>query len=141
MAEVACLGILVADLLGRPIDVLPERGRLGIVDSMELHIGGCAANTGVDLQRLGIETAVLGMVGQDGLGAFVRSKLTDEDVNCQGVSISSTTNTSSTMVMVDSSGERTFLHYFGANAVYSESDVNWNVINTASILHVAGALL
>ena len=31
VADVACLGILVADVFGRPIDEWPERGRLSLV--------------------------------------------------------------------------------------------------------------
>ena len=40
--------------------------RLGLVEQMSLHVGGCAANTGIDLAKLGVDTAVLGKVGADG---------------------------------------------------------------------------
>jgi len=68
---------LWADLLGRPIDSLPERGRLGLVDQMTLHIGGCAANTAIDLEMLGVKTAVLGKVGNDGLGSLLYTRWND----------------------------------------------------------------
>lgn len=141
MAEIACLGILVADLIGRPIDQLPQRGRLGLVDNMTLHVGGCAANTGIDLARLGVETAVLGKVGEDGLGDFVAKTLHDEGIDVRGVVRDRSVNTSATMVIVDSEGERTFLHYLGGNAAFRADDVAWDVIQGCRIVHVAGALV
>jgi sugar/nucleoside kinase (ribokinase family) len=141
MSEIACLGILVADLIGRPIDQLPERGRLGLVDQMTLHIGGCAANTGIDLARLGVETAVLGKVGADGLGDFVTRTLESDGIDTSGVVRDPAVNTSATMVLVDAEGERTFLHYLGGNAAYRTDDVAWDAIRGCRMLHVAGALV
>lgn len=141
MPHVACLGILVADLLGRPIDGLPPRGRLGLVDEMTLHVGGCAANTGIDLARLGVDTAVLGKVGQDGLGDFVVNTLEASGLDTRGVVRDGAVNTSATMVMVGGDGERTFLHYLGGNAQYRYEDVDWAVVQESIVLHVAGALV
>lgn len=141
MTEITCLGILVADLLGRPIDALPPRGRLGLVDEMTLHIGGCASNTGIDLARLGVATAVLGKVGADGLGDFIVRTLEQNQVDTQGVKRDPGTTTSATMVLVSSDGERTFLHHLGGNAHFTEDDVDWKVVRSSRILHVAGALV
>ncbi len=141
MTEITCLGILVADLLGRPIDALPPRGRLGLVDEMTLHIGGCASNTGIDLARLGVATAVLGKVGADGLGDFIVRTLEQNQVDTQGVKRDPATTTSATMVLVSIDGERTFLHHLGGNAHFTEDDVDWTVVRSSRILHVAGALV
>ena len=75
MARVACLGILVADVYGLPIDQWPQRGRLTLVEEMGIGLGGCAANTGLSLVRLGVDTAIMGKVGDDGFGSFVRQTL------------------------------------------------------------------
>ena len=58
MAKITCIGILVADLLGRPINRLPERGKLVLIPQMELHVGGGANNTGVVLKKLGEELSL-----------------------------------------------------------------------------------
>ncbi len=47
MAEVTCLGILVADVVGKPVDQTPERGKLTLVDTMELHIGGSVTSPSI----------------------------------------------------------------------------------------------
>lgn len=141
MPEITCVGILVADLLGRPIDALPPRGRLGLVDEMKLHIGGCASNTGIDLARLGVQVAVLGKVGDDGLGEFIVRTLEREGVDTSGVRRDPQASTSATMVLIGSDGERTFLHHLGGNARYTLDDVAWDIVGASRILHVAGALV
>jgi hypothetical protein len=61
-------GILVADHLCAPIDHLPAAGELVLTDDLPLQIGGCAANTAIDLARLGVRVGILGCVGQDPSG-------------------------------------------------------------------------
>ena len=139
--QVACLGILVADVVARPVRDLPARGRLTLVDQMELHTGGCATNTGMSLAKLGVATSVLGAVGTDGFGDFVISRLERTGADARGVRRIDDVNTSATMVMVEPDGERRFLHYLGANARLSEGDVDFGVIGESGILHIAGALV
>ena len=141
MAQVACLGILVADVVGKPIEAFPPRGTLATVERMELHAGGCAANTGIALARLGVPTAVLGKVGADGFGGFLRRTLEESGVETQGVVVDPAASTSATMVAVHADGERTFLHHTGANAAYTAAEVDWSRIAQADVLHVAGPFL
>jgi len=67
VTDVVCLGILVADVLVRPVDGLPDPGTLALVDSIDLRGGGCALNTSSALARLGLATAAVGKVGADPL--------------------------------------------------------------------------
>lgn len=139
--DVACIGILVADCIGRPIDVIPARGTLGAVDNIELHTGGCAANTGTALARLGVKAGLVGKVGQDGFGDYMISALGKSKLDTTGIKRTTEKGTSATLVLVHGDGERTFLHSFGANATFREEDVNWDFVKQAKILHVAGAFL
>lgn len=141
MSDVVCLGILVADVIGKPVDKWPERGKLDLVERMELHTGGCATNTGVALAKIGVDTGVIGKVGNDGFGDFIVRALEQSGIDSSGIVRDDATATSATMVMVHGDGERSFIHYLGANATLVESDVNFDVIRNAKILHVAGSLL
>jgi len=141
MPEVACLGILVADVLARPVDTFPERGRLTLVDRMELHTGGCAGNTAIGLSRLGVSASVIGKVGNDGFGDFYLAAMERERVDASGIVRDSTANTSSTMVMVHGDGERSFIHYIGANGTLRAEDIDLTRLAGVKLLHVAGALL
>ena len=141
LAEVACLGILVADVYGLPIDEWPQRGRLSLVDEIGIGLGGCAANTGLSLSRLGVETTVMGKVGDDGFGRFVRDVLTEARIDPAGIVVDPHTSTSATMVIIDSEGERTFLHYVGANGKLRVEDVDMDLASGAKVFHCAGAFL
>lgn len=141
MADVACVGILVADVVGKPIDRLPAHGTLSLVERMELHPGGCAANTGLALAKLGVDTAILGKVGQDGFGDFLLRRFTECGIDTRGLARDASCATSATMVLVHSDGERSFLHYFGANAAYSLDDVDFSCVLASKIVHLAGALV
>lgn len=139
MASVVCLGILVADVIGRPIDSYPAPGTLQLVSSITPHLGGCAANTGIGLQTLGVPTRVVGKVGTDGFGSFVRDELASHGVNTAGLCEDPVTPTSATMVMVSTDAERTFLHCTGANATFTEADFSAeDVLAGTDLLHIAG---
>ena len=86
MTEVVCLGILVADVIARPVDELPERGTIGLVDSIVLRGGGSALNTSVALGRFGVRTKLLGKVGRDPFGDFLVSLFGQPGVDASGVS-------------------------------------------------------
>jgi len=141
MVDVVCLGILVADVVAKPVEAMPDRGKLLLVDQMELHTGGCAGNTGIGLSRLGIRASVAGKVGNDGFGDFYVTRLRKEGLDTQGVVRDGVTTTSATMVLVHADGERSFIHYLGANATLTDADVQTDWLRGAKLLHMAGALL
>lgn len=141
MPEVVCLGILVADVYGKPIDEWPERGRLSTVDDMGIGLGGCAANTGLCLVKLGVDTAIMGKVGDDGFGKFVSDTLVAAGADVRGLVVDKGPGTSASMVMIDSAGERTFLHFPGANGRLKLDEIDFDVVTNCRIFHCAGALV
>ncbi|MEA3400262.1 MAG: sugar kinase [Armatimonadota bacterium] len=141
MSDVVCVGIIVADVWGRPIDDQPEHGRLMLVDEMGIGIGGCAANAGIGLAKMGVDTAIMGKVGDDGFGRFLREAMQEEGIDTSGIRVSEEKGTSATMIMIDSQGERTFMHCIGANATMRPQDIDMRQVAAAEIFHFAGALV
>lgn len=141
MRKVACLGIVVADLVAQPVETLPERGKLTAVEHMTLHTGGCAANTAIALSKLGAKVSILGSTGDDRLGQFLLEELRKYEIDLRGLKTRSHCSTSATMVLVHPDGERSFLHHIGANALFSLSDVDFSQIQECGVLHIAGALV
>ena len=139
--DVLSLGIYVVDVLGRPIDEFPEKGKLALFDELEIHTGGCANNTAIALTRLGLSAGAMGKVGTDAFGDLILQKLMDDGVDTVGMQQDPGSSTSFTFVAVASDGERTFYHYIGANGELCETDLDWEVIKSAKILHIAGALV
>jgi sugar/nucleoside kinase (ribokinase family) len=141
VTDVVCLGILVADAIARPVVEVPPRGALELVDEISLHGGGCALNTASALVRLGLDARVVGKVGADPFGDFILQLLDERGVDRRGVLQDSAVSTSATVVLVDSAGERTFLHLPGANGRLRREELDEDALFSGRALHVAGALV
>jgi sugar/nucleoside kinase (ribokinase family) len=139
--KVCCVGIAVADVVASPINVMPDKGKLVLVDSIRMVTGGCAVNAGIDLAKMGIDTSVCSLIGEDAFGDFIVNELKRWGVNISGIVRSSRSATSSSIVISDGDGERSFLHTIGANGVFSISDINWEMVHQSDIVFVGGALL
>jgi sugar/nucleoside kinase (ribokinase family) len=139
--DVVCLGILVADVIARPVDDLPARGTLALVEEIALRSGGCALNTASALARLGLRAGVVGKVGTEPLGDFLLGLLDERGVDRRGVIADPAAPTSATVVLVDEAGERTFLHLPGANGRVGADELDRDVLFSGRALHLAGALV
>lgn len=139
--DVLCVGILVYDVMGKPIDEIPEWGRLSLFDQVEHHVGGCAANTGIDLAVMGARTAICGCVGRDGGGMFIRNTLERKGLDVSGLVEADGVATSYTFIMIGSDGQRRYIHHVGANARFTDSDVPDSLIAQARLLHMGGSFL
>src|SRR5437763_13594722 len=73
--SVACAGMVVVDHVAPPIARMPRAGELVAVDRLVLNIGGGAANTAVDLTRLGVDVSICARVGDDIFGRFAMETL------------------------------------------------------------------
>ena len=140
-SDVICAGILVADMFAPPLARLPEEGELLAVDDLLLQLGGCAANTGVDLVKLGVKTAVIGKVGNDIFAEFALQYLKDRDLDVSGIRVSSTASTSKTVILPVIGQDRRYIHTIGANADFSIDDVDLEQVARARVLYVGGYLL
>lgn len=141
MFDVACVGIIVADNVLRTVRKVPDQGKLELVDELQLFSGGCAVNAGIDLAKIGMNVAVIGKVGQDGYGSFLLDEMRKAGVNVDSVVSDGKTTTSSSAVLISENGERSFFHCLGANAEFTEQDVDYSVIENSKIVFVAGTML
>lgn len=134
-------GNLVVDTV-KNITTYPAVGMLtGILD-ISRGVGGCAANTSIDLAKLdaSLPLKVLGRVGDDENGTYVIDELQKYGIDTRGIRITPHEHTSFTDVMSLPSGERTFFHKRGANAVFSPQDMDIPSLS-CSIFHIGYILL
>lgn len=138
--QVACVGILVADLFAPPLPRLPAAGELLKVEDFLLTTGGCAANTGMDLTRLGVSTAVIGKVGEDSFGDFVVQDLASHGLDTRGIR-RSTQGTSRTVILPVVGEDRRYIHAVGANGDFTAADIDRQQVLAAQVLYVGGYML
>src|SRR5687768_15791382 len=115
MAHIACVGILCVDALGKPVDNLPEKGKLMLVDNISLQIGGCAANVSISLAKIGLQSSVIGRIGNDKLGEILLDTLKTEKIEVKGLKIDASVSTSASLVMISNDSERSIVHSMGSN--------------------------
>lgn len=141
--DVECLsvGILVADHLCDPIDHSPAAGELVISPRLPLALGGCAANVGIDLARLGVRVGVVGCVGQDAFGRFLIDELAAGDLDVAGIRQLADAETSGTLIINVRGEDRRFIHSPGANARLQAADIPLERVRRAKVLYVGGYLL
>ena len=111
-------GTCVADILVRPVPLVHPvgGGRLFHVEPIAVTTGGIVCNSGTAMRRLGMRVAAASLVGDDLWGGVVRSRLAEEGIKTAAIDAHATLATSTTAVLIDPSGERSFAHHVGAPA-------------------------
>jgi sugar/nucleoside kinase (ribokinase family) len=141
MTDVVCLGILVADVIARPVDGLPHEGSLDVVDEIDLRGGGCALNAASALVKLGLSAAIAGKVGADAFGQFILGVADQRGIDRRAVVRDQASSTSATVVLVAADGEQLFLHHPGANARLHAEELDHELLFAGRALHIGGALV
>jgi sugar/nucleoside kinase (ribokinase family) len=138
-AAVVCAGLIIADLFVSPLRSLPRPGELVVSDGFLLDAGGCAVNTAVILARLGIRAGLVGKVGDDDYGGWLRRSLARKRVLVDGVSTAQRSATSQTVILPVDGEDRRYIHVPGANAELGVADIA-AVLPGARVLAIGGYL-
>ena len=119
---IALAGNMIVDVV-KNIDCYPKIGMLSHISNVSYAVGGCVPNTAIDLAKIdpALPVSVMGRVGNDDYGRYIMETLTKHGMNMP-------------------SGERTFFHCSGANAIFAPEDVDISSLN-CSILHAGYILL
>ncbi|MGA2762246.1 MAG: sugar kinase [Spirochaetia bacterium] len=141
MAQVASLGIHIVDILGRPVERIPEGQSVDLLKEIRITVAGTAAGTSVDLAKLGIDVVAMGAVGNDELGSFLISTMSKYGIDVSCIIRKNGIQTSATMLPIRPNGERPALHVTGANGEFTIEDVDFNALSNAKVLHFGGTSL
>ena len=136
---VVCAGLIIADLFVSPLPTLPRPGELVVSDGFLLDAGGCAVNTAVILARLGVRTGLVGKVGDDEYGRWLRRSLARKRVLVDGVSTGQRAATSQTVILPVDGEDRRYIHVSGANAELGVADIA-PMLSGVRVLAIGGYL-
>ncbi len=136
MDGVTCVGGTLVDILARPVTMMPNPGRVELVDEMRLAPGGCAVNAASALTRLGVPARLVGRIGRDGLGDFLVRTLVERGIEVDCL-VRTDTGTSASMVFVSPGGERCLLHTLGAMGTFDEADIDWALAARSRVFFIA----
>lgn len=121
--------------------VEPEFGQVErIVDDARLVIGGSAAITACGAARLGLRTALIGVVGDDFLGRFMREAVADFGVDVSGVVVDRDRPTGISVVLVRGE-DRAILTALGTIPELSADVLDRAVLREARHVHFSSYFL
>ncbi len=109
-------GSCVLDILVRPVSLeTPIGGGILVqVDPIQATTGGIVSNAGIAMARLGMNVAAFSLVGNDAWATMIRARYAEEGIDPCGLLTLEGGATSTTAVLIDPSGERSFAHCVGA---------------------------
>lgn len=140
MKKICCIGSVTTDIILSPVDVLPAPGVLQRVSHSSVHVGGCASNAANDLARLGVPVRLCCKVGTDSFGDFVTETCKKTGVDVSGVIREGSVSTTTSVVCVNSQGERSFLYNPGSTSALLAEEAE-NFLDGCDIIFVGGAML
>lgn len=126
------------------LDIIPslsgklafEPGRLVEAGAATLSTGGAVSNTGLALNRLGVDVRLVGKIGDDLFAGCVRQLLDHRQPGLgEAMSIAPGEFTSYTVVINLSGEDRMFLHAPGCNNTFVATDVPDSALESARLMH------
>jgi sugar/nucleoside kinase (ribokinase family) len=101
---------------------------------LQWSAGGAVANTGLALDRLGINTRLIGAIGADRLGPILQQLLSGSNAEPALIPLEDGT-TSYSVVISPPGGDRSFLHCPGVNNELAPASITNAMLQDASLLH------
>jgi fructokinase len=121
------------------VDFLPSAPGQRVRDVPAWHpcTGGSPANVAVGLARLGMRPAMLGVVGSDEFGHFLRERLASEGVDVSHLRQTDEARTGLVFISLDARGERSFTYFRTRSAEFllGAADVDPGFLLRAKAVH------
>lgn len=140
VVEVVVLGDVNLDLIAH-LPRFPNPGQDVLVNSVEVHCGGSAANTAAALSRLGLRARLIGRVGQEPMALMALNCLKKVGVLLSEVQSDPTHTTGLIYIIVTPDGERTMLSDRGANVLTNPDEIRDTPFRQARFFHLSGYAL
>ncbi len=124
--EIIVLGSINMDLVVHA-PRLPRPGESLIGTSFHTTPGGKGANQAVACARLGIQTHMIGRVGDDVFGNALRENLAAYGVDTQGISIEEKQPSGVALISIDEAAENNIIVVPGANGIVGQPELDYLV--------------
>jgi ribokinase len=137
MARVLCAGHVNWDVTLR-VDSLPDPDGEAAITTQSQAGGGSASNAAAGLAGLGVETALVGSVGDDEHGPLVRQELASLGVDCTPIRTVTGGETTVKYLVVDEDGQVMVLANDGVNEAFTAEAVPDEQFVASDHLHLTG---
>jgi len=111
-------------------------GKLSESQGLVMSTGGSVANTGMALTKLGINTALVGKIGDDIPGDAIKRILAWDGGSVDHLSIAKGDTTSYTIVLAPPGCDRIFIHDPAVNNTFGAEDIDYALVQQAKVFHI-----
>jgi sugar/nucleoside kinase (ribokinase family) len=144
MIEAIVAGHICLDIIprftvdaGASLSAYLSPGRLSEIGPVALSTGGAVSNTGLNLKRLGIDTRLMGKIGDDLFGQAVLEIVRGYGSElAEGMIVVPGEASSYTVVIEPPHLDRMFLHCPGANHTFGAGDVRYELLADGRVFHL-----
>ena len=138
---IVTIGLHCVDICVVPVDEIPPKQDVAIVDDINISVAGTAAGAAVNLAKLGNDVVTVGAVGNDEMGNILLGIMGRYGINIDYIKKKEGSKTSCTVLPIRKNGERPALHMIGANADLCYEDIPQEIIKSAKFCHIGGFYL
>jgi sugar/nucleoside kinase (ribokinase family) len=131
--NVTVIGCVQADVVMSPVTDLPPPGGTLLVDLMTVRVGGAGANAALASVEAGLQVRLIGCIGADQLGRWMRDQLAPADLADELIVVAGET-TGVTVALESPARDRTFLTFLGVNARWGPAMISDDALTCDSLL-------
>jgi sugar/nucleoside kinase (ribokinase family) len=136
-AELLAVGLTTLDIVGYPIDTIPQDEGGVLISGIDIVPAGTAGGFALVAAVLGMKTALVSALGDDRAGRFVRAELEAHGVDTALCPTLPGFPTSATILPIDSRGRRPTLHAPGASLLMDIDEAAIAAAGQARFVHWA----
>jgi sugar/nucleoside kinase (ribokinase family) len=134
---VVCIGLVVMDILAKPVDPGFHNHDVIMVDKISWAVGGDAFNEARTLARMGVPVKLMSSVGADIWGDFIMREGNEAVIDMENVTRNCNYQTSISIVLIQHNGERNFICAEGTAKHFMMESLDMPSIEKAKIISLA----
>ncbi|WP_235862820.1 PfkB family carbohydrate kinase [Vibrio ruber] len=133
--QLCLLGAAVIDIVTETPN-LPKRGEDIEIQEKGIHVGGCALNIAIAIQRLGLQSVNALPIGHGRWAELIRQAMADKGLSSCLEDHSG--DNGWCLALVEPDGERTFLSVSGVENHWSKNNLNQLPLDKDAIIYLSG---
>ncbi|MFI4934086.1 MAG: carbohydrate kinase family protein [Caulobacterales bacterium] len=131
------IGLTTLDIVARPVDALTHTERATLIEGIACVPAGTAGGAAMVAAKLGMPTRIVGAVGDDLIGGFVRLGFDSVGVDTSLLVTKHGERTSTTLLAVETVGRRSSYHAPGAGVGAAVNDAVVSAACASGFVHYA----
>lgn len=132
------IGLTTLDIVAHPIDALTHTERAILIQGIACTPAGTAGGAAMVAAKLGVPTSIVGAIGDDLIGAYVRLGFESAGIDTRLLATRVGERTSTTLLAVESGGTRSSYHAAGAGGGATIDQAVVTAACASGFVHYAG---